>query len=69
MSKIYRIIQHLLILKDFTIAKELESMTNIDLDLLEKAEQLKAECGAAAAYEFLTNIIKLEIALMGRDGE
>lgn len=44
-------------------------MTNIDLDLLERAEQLKAECGAAAAYEFLTNIIKLEIALMGRDGQ
>ena len=38
-------------------------MKYINEDLLKKAEQLKAESGAAAAYQFLVNIIELEIKL------
>lgn len=44
-------------------------MNYIDKELLEKAEQLKAECGAAAAYQFLVDVINLELQQSKRSGE
>lgn len=36
-------------------------MTYVNGELITKAEELYAECGSEAAYQFLMNILRLEV--------